>query len=98
MAAPIRTWSALYNVLGYPEPDDPELTRTIIITYFIASHQDQVFASETYFVRIPLHFHRSSETVPHLMEVMSRLRTIISPQAMVSISVEVLHTPARHIR
>ena len=84
MSSPIRSWSALYNFLGYPEPEDSELTRSVIITYFTAPHQDQVFASESYYVRI-LHF----------VDVMNRLRTIIPPQAMASISVEVLQVRAR---
>ena len=95
MASPIRSWSALYSFLGYPVPDDAELTRAVIITFFIAPHQDPVFASESYYVRIPLDSHLSSVPVQHFAEVMHRLRTILPPGAMASISVEVLHVPAR---
>ena len=95
MASPIRSWRALYTFLGYPEPDDVELTRTVIITVFIAAHQDLIFDSESYYVRIPLDSHLSSVPVQHFAEVMHRLRTILRPGAMASISVEVLHVPAR---
>ena len=95
MASLIRSWSALYNLLGYPEPDDAELTRAVIITFFTAPHQDPVFASESHYVRIQLHSHLSAEPVQHFAEVMNRLRIIIPPQAMPSISVDVLQVPAR---
>ena len=95
MASPIRSWSALYNLLGYPEPDDAELTRAVIITFFTAPHQDPVFASESHYVRIQLHSHLSAEPVQHFAEVLDRLRTIIPPQAIASISVDVLQVPAR---
>ena len=36
MASPIRSWRELYTILGYPEPDDVELTRTVIITDYIS--------------------------------------------------------------
>ena len=95
MPSPIRSWSALCNILGYPEPEDAELTRAVIITFFAAPHQDPVFASESYFVRILLHSHLSAEPVQHFAEVMTRLRTILHPQAMAGISVDVLQVPAR---
>ena len=95
MASPIRSWRALYTFLGYPEPDDVELTRTVIITVFIAAHQDQLFDSESYYVRIPLDSHRSSVPVQHSQEVMQRLRTVLPPGAMANISVEILQSPAR---
>ena len=95
MASPIRSWSVLYNLLGHPEPDDAELTREVIITFFTAPHQDPVFASESHYVRIQLHSHLSAEPVQHFAEVMNRLRIIIPPQAMASISVDVLQVPAR---
>ena len=95
MPSLIRLWSALYNFLGYPEPEDAELTRAVIITFFTAPHQNPVFASESYFVRIQLHSHLSAEPVQHFAEVMNRLRIILHPQAMAGISVDVLQVPAR---
>ena len=95
MASPIRSWRSLYTFLGYPEPDDVELIRTVIITDFISAHQDQLFDSESYFIRIPLDIHRSSVPVQHFQDVMQRLRTILPPGAMLNISVELLQTPAR---
>ena len=95
MPSLIRSWSALYNFLGYPETEDAELTRAVIITFFTAPHQNQVFASESYYVRILLHSHLSAEQVQHFAEVMNRLRIILPPQAMAGISVDVLQVPTR---
>ena len=89
MSSRIRSWSALYNFLGYPEPEDVELT------FFTAPHPNPVFASESYFVRILLHSHVSADPVQHFAEVMNRLRTILHPQSMAGISVDVLQVPAR---
>ena len=95
MASPIRSWRELYTILGYPEPDDVDLTRTLIITDYISAHQNPLFDSETYYIRIPLDIHRSSVPVLHFMDVMQRLRTILPPGAMSNISVDLLQTSAR---
>ena len=92
MASPIRSWRELYTSLGYQEPNDTESTRTLIITDFITAHQNPLFDSETYYIRIPLDIHRSAVSVPHFMEVVQRLRTILPPGAMAHISVDVLQT------
>ena len=95
MASPIRSWRMLYTILGYPEPDEVELTRTVIITEYISAHQDPLFDSESYYIRIPLDMHRSFVPVLHFAEVMHRLRTILPPEAMSNISVELLQVSAR---
>ena len=95
MASPIRSWRELYTILGYPEPDDVDLTRTLIITDYISAHQNPLFDSESYYIRIPLDIHSSSVPVLHFMDVMQRLRTILLPGAMSNISVDLLQTSAR---
>ena len=95
MASPIRSWRDLYTSLGYPEPNDTEETRTLIITDFISGHQNQLFDSEIYYLRIPLDIHRSAVSVPHFMDVMHRLATILPPSALANISVDVLQTVSR---
>ena len=89
-SSPIRSWGALNEFLGYPEPEDPELTRAVIITFFTAPHQNPVIASENFFVRIRLHSHLSAAPVRHFGEVTNRLQTILPLQTMAGISVEVL--------
>ena len=89
-SSPIRSWGALYEFLGYPEPEDPELTRAVIITFFEAPHQNLVIASENFFVRIKLHSHLSAVPVRHFGKVTNRLQTILPLQTMAGISVEVL--------
>ena len=95
MASPIRSWRELYTILGYPEPNDTEVTRTLIITDFISAHQNPLFASESYYIRIPLDIHRSAVPVPHFMDVMHRLASILPPGAMANISVDLLQTTVR---
>ena len=95
MASPIRSWRDLYTSLGYPEPNDTEETRTLIITDFISGHQNPLFDSEIYHLRIPLDIHRSAVSVPHFMDVTRRLATILPPSALANISVEVLQTVPR---
>ena len=95
MAAPIRSWSALYSLLGYPEPEDAELTRAVITTFFVAPHQDLAFASESYYIRILLHTHLTAQPVQHFAEVMNRLCIIIPPQSMACISLDVLQVRVR---
>ena len=95
MASPIRSWRELYTILGYPEPNDTEVTRTLIITDFISAHQNPMFAWESHYIRIPLDIHRSAVPVPHFMDVMQRLATILPPGAMANISVDLLQTTVR---
>ena len=95
MASPIRAWRELYTMLGHPEPNDSEATRTLIITDFISAHQNLLFDSETYYIRIPLDIHRSVVPVPHFMDVMQRLATMPPPGAMANISVDLLQNTAR---
>ena len=92
MASPIRSWRELYTSLGYLEPNDTEATRTVIVTDFISAHHNPLFDSETYYIRITLNIHRSAVPVPHFMEVVQRIRTILPPGAMDHISVDVLQT------
>ena len=95
MASPIRSWRDLYTSLGYPEPNDTEVTRTLIITDFISAHQNPLFDSETYYIRIPLDIHRSAVSVPHFMDVIQRLAIMLPPSALANISVDVLQTTTR---
>ena len=63
--SPIRSWGALYDYLGYPEPEDPELTCAVIITTFTAPHQNPVIALNKFYVSIRLHSHLSVVPVHH---------------------------------
>ena len=96
--SPIRSWGALYDYLGYPEPEDPELTCAVIITTFTAPHQNPVIASENFYVSIRLHSHLSAVPVHHVGEVMERLQTILPRETMAGISVEVLQLSSSPIR
>ena len=88
--SPIRSWGALYESIGYPEPEDLEQTRAVILMFFTASHQNPVIATENFFVRIMLHSHLSAVPVRHFGEVLTRLQTVLPRQTMAGISVEVL--------
>ena len=96
--SPIRSWGALYDYLGYPEPEDPELTCAVIISTFTAPHQNLVIASENLYVCIRLHSHLFVVPVHHFGEVMNRLQTILPRETMAGISVEVLQLSSSPIR
>ena len=89
----IRSWDKLYDLLGYPEAEDPEVACAIIITTFTAPHQNPVIALENFYVNIKLHSHLSAVPVSHFGEVTQRLATILPWATMAGISIEVLQLP-----
>ena len=97
-ASPVRSWDSLYDLIGYPEPDDPELACAIIITYFTASHQNRLIASENFYVNIKLHSYLSAVPVPHFGEVTQRLATVLPRETMACLYIEVLQLPNSPIR
>ena len=97
-ASPVRSWDSLYDLIGYPEPDDPELACAIIITSFTASHQNRLIASENFYVNIKFHSYFSAVPVPHFCEVTQRLATVLPRETMACLSVEVLQLPNSPIR
>ena len=92
--SPVRSWDKLYDLLGYPEAEDPELACAIIITTFTAPHQNPVIASENFDVSIKLHSHLSAVPVSHFGEVTQRLATILPWATMAGLSIEVLQLPS----
>ena len=97
-ASPVRTWDRLYNQVGYRGTNDPELACAVIITALTAPNQNRLIATEDYYVNIRLHYHLSAVPVPHFAEVMQRLTTVLPPEAMAFISIEVLQLANLHIR
>ena len=90
-ASTVRSWDSLYELIGYPEPDDPELACAIIITSFTASHQNRLIASENFYVNIKLHSYFSAVPVPHFGEVTQRLATVLPRETIACLSIDVLH-------
>ena len=70
----------------------------VIITAFTAPHQNSFIAIEEYYVNIRLHYHLSAVPVPHFAEVKQRLATILLPETMAFIFVEVLQFENPSIR
>ena len=95
--AAIRTWDRLYNILGYPGTNDPEMACAVIITAFTAPHQNSFIAMAEYYDNIRLHYHLSAVPMPHFAEVKQRLATILHPEATAFIFVEVLQCENRRI-
>ena len=93
----IRSWNELYRILGYAEADDPELARAAIFTNFVSSHQNALIDTDNFFVNINLHIYLSAVSIPHFGDVTHRLATILPPDAMASLSMEVLQIPARQV-
>ena len=95
---PVLTWDRLYSQVGYLGTNDPDEACAVIITAFTASHQDRIIATEDRYVNIRLHSHLSAVPVPHFGEVMRRLTTILQPDMMTFISIEVLQLVNPHTR
>ena len=89
-ASPVRSWDSLYDLICYPESDDPELACAVIIFYFEASHQNRLIASENFYVNIKHHSYFSAVPVPHFGEVTQRLATVLPRETMACLSIEVL--------
>ena len=97
-ASPVRTWDRLYNQVGFRGTNDPELACAVTITALTAPHQNRFIATEDYYVNIRLHYHLSAVPVPHFAEVMQRLTTVLPPETMAFISIELLQLANPHIR
>ena len=93
----VRSWNELYRILGYAEADDPELARAAIFTNFVSSHQNAFIDTANFYVNINLHIYLSAVSIPHFGDVTHRLATILPPDAMASLSIEVLQIPARQV-
>ena len=93
----VRSWNELCRILGYAEADDPELARAAIFTNFVSSHQNALIDTDNFFVNINLHIYLSAVSIPHFGDVTHRLATILPPDAMASLSIEVLQIPARQV-
>ena len=95
---PVRTWDRLYSQVGYLGTNDPEAVCAVIITAFTAPHQDRLIATEDRYVNIRLHSHLAAVPVPHFGEVMRRLTTVLQPETMTFITIEVLQRVNLHTR
>ena len=93
----IRSWNELYRLVGYAEADDPELARAAIVTNFVSSHQNPLIHMDNFFVNINLHIYLSAASIPRFGDVTHRRATILLPDAMASLSIEVLQLPARQV-
>ena len=95
---PVSTWDRLYSQVGYPGTNDPETACAVIITALTAPHQDRLIATEDHYVNIRLHSHLSAVPVPRFGEVMRRQTTVLPPETMTFITIEVLQLVNPHIR
>ena len=93
----IRSWNELYRLVGYAEADDPESARAAIVTNFVSSHQNPHNLHGYFLVNINLHIYLSAVSIPNFGDVTHRLATILQPDAMASLSIEVLQIPARQV-
>ena len=93
----IRSWNELYRLVGYAEADDPESARAAIVTNFVSSHQNPQIYMDNFFVNINLHIYLSAVSIHYFGDVTHRLATILPPDAMASLSIEVLQIPARQV-
>ena len=84
-------------MIGYAEPEDPELARAAIITNFVSSHLNCLLDTDDFYVNINLHIHLSAISIPNFGDVKRRLAEVLPPVVVAALSIEVLQIPARQV-
>ena len=73
----IRSWSALYDMLGFHEADDPEAARSIIVTSIAQRNANLLLDSSNSYVYILLNTYFTSDYVRNELEVVHRLGGVL---------------------
>ena len=90
----IRSWGALYDMLGFHEADDPESARSIIVTSIAQRNVNLLLDSSNFYVYILLNTYFSSDYVRHELEVFQRLGGVLPSSFLEGLSIDVIqHTP-----
>ena len=91
----IRSWGALYDMLGFHEADDPESARSIIVTSIAQRNVNLLLDSSNFYVNIRLHTYFSSCVIRHELEVVQRLGGVLPPSFVEGLSIDVIQPTAR---
>ena len=86
----IRSWGALYDMLGFHEADDPESARSIIVTSIAQRNVNLLLDSSNFYVYILLNTYFSSDYVRHELEVFQRLGGVLPSSFVEGFSIEVI--------
>ena len=86
----IRSWGALYDMLGFHEADDPESARSIIVTSIAQRNVNLLLESSNSYVHILLNTYFTSDYVRHELEVFQRLGGVLPSSFVEGLSIEVI--------
>ena len=86
----IRSWSALYDMLGFHEADDPESARSIIVTSIAQRNANLLLDSSNSYVHILLNTYFTSDYVRNELEVVQRLGGVLPSSFVEGLSIEVI--------
>ena len=91
----IRSWGALYDMLGFHEADDPESARSIIVTSIAQRNVNLLLDSSNFYVYIQLHTYFSSCYIRHELEVVQRLGGVLPSSFVEGLSIDVIQPTSR---
>ena len=91
----IRSWSALYDMLGFHEADDPEAARSIIVTSIAQRNANLLLDSSNSYVYILLNTYFTSDYVRNELEVVHRLGGVLPSSFVEGLSIDVIRPSPR---
>ena len=96
MARPfIRSWSALYDMLGFHEADDPDGARSIIVTSVAQRNTNVLLDSSNSYVYILLNTYFTTDHVRNELEVVHRLGGVLPSAFVEGLSIDVIRPSPR---
>ena len=91
----IRSWGALYDMLGFQEADDPDSAISIIVTSVAQQNVNLLLDSSNFYVCIQLHTYFSSSYIRHELEVFQRLGSVLPSSFVEGFSIDVIQPTPR---
>ena len=91
----IRSWGALYDMLGFQEADDPDSAISIIVTSVAQQNVNLLLDSSNFYVCIQLHTYFSSSYIRHELEVFQRLGGVLPSSFLDGFSIAVIQPTPR---
>ena len=86
----IRSWSALYDMLGFHEADDPDGARSIIVTSVAQRNTNVLLDSSNSYVYILLNTYFTTDHVRNELEVVHRLGGVLPSAFVEGLSIDVI--------
>ena len=90
-----RSWSALCDMLGFHEADDPDGARSIIVTSVAQQNTNVLLDSSNSYVYILLNTYFTTDHVRNELEVVHRLGGVLPSAFVESLSIDVIRPSPR---